>query len=103
MSVYILIPVASENGLASKIVSQSEMKIWALVEFVDGKAKDVQFAEDRSTFGIDWIDFTVLENKFENYMDFMNEGMMCLVKRKEETVEEVISAFAFKELDEIGL
>jgi len=33
----------------------------------------------------------------------MNEGMMCLVKRKEETIEEIISAFAFKELDEIGL
>jgi len=33
----------------------------------------------------------------------MGEGIMCLVKRKEETVEEVISAFAFKELDEIGM
>jgi len=29
--------------------------------------------------------------------------MMCLVKRQEETVEEVVSAFAFKELDEIGM
>ena len=100
---YILIPVDSENGLDSKITTLFDMKTWALVEFEDGKAKTVQFSDDRVAFGIEWIDFIVLENKFENYIDFMGEGMMCLVKREEETVEEVVSAFAFKELDEIGM
>ena len=100
---FILIPVDSENGLDSKITTLFDMKTWALVEFEGGKAKTVQFSEDRTAFGVDWIDFIVLENKFENYIEFMGEGMMCLVKRKEETVEEVVSAFAFKELDEIGM
>jgi len=100
---YILIPVESENGSESKITNLMDMKIWALVFFEDGKVKTLEFAEDRTTFGIDWIDFVVLDNKFENYMDFMGEGMMCLVKRQEETIEEVVSAFAFKELDEIGM
>ena len=100
---YILIPVESDHGLESKITTLVDMKIWALVVFEDGKAQSVTFAEDRTTFGVEWIDFVVLENKFENYIDFMGEGMMCLVKRKEETIEEVISAFAFKELDEIGM
>jgi len=103
MNVYILIPVDSDAGMKAKIVPISEMKIWAIVEFVDGQAKSVVFHKDRTESGIEWIDFVVLDNKFENYMDFMNEGMMCLVKRKEETIEEIISAFAFKELDEIGL
>ena len=100
---FILIPVDGDNGLDSKITTLFDMKTWALVEFEDGKAKTVQFSEDRTAFGIEWIDFIVLENKFENYIDFMGEGMMCLVKREEETVEEVVSAFAFKELDEIGM
>ena len=100
---FILIPVDGDNGLDSKITTLFDMKTWALVEFEDGKAKTVQFSEDRTAFGIEWIDFVVLENKFENYMDFMGEGMMCLVKRQEETIEEVVSAFAFKELDEIGM
>ena len=100
---YILIPVESENGLESKITTLMNNKAWALAFFEDGKVKTLEFAEDRTAFGIDWIDFVVLENKFENYMDFMGEGMMCLVKRKEETVEEIVSAFAFKELDEIGM
>ncbi len=100
---YILIPVDSNNGSDSKITTQVDMKIWALIKFEDGKAKEIQFAEDRTSFGVEWIDFVVLANKFENYIDFMGEGMMCLVKREEETIEEVVSAFAFKELDEIGM
>ena len=100
---FILIPVDGDNGLESKITTLFDMKTWALVEFEDGKAKTVQFSQDRTSFDTDWIDFIILENKFENYMDFMGEGMMCLVRRKEETVEEVVSAFAFKELDEIGI
>jgi predicted Fe-Mo cluster-binding NifX family protein len=59
---YILIPVDSDNGLASKITTQADMKTWALVTFEDGKAETVQFSEDRTAFGIDWIDFVVLEN-----------------------------------------
>ncbi len=33
----------------------------------------------------------------------MNEGMMTLCVREEETIEDIIEAFKFKELDEIGL
>ena len=103
MDVYILIPVNSDNGMQSKIVPLADVKTWAIVKFVEGKAQSVVFYEDRTQSDIEWIDFVVLDNKFENYLDFMNEGMMCLVKREEETLEEVVSAFAFKELDEIGL
>jgi hypothetical protein len=45
----------------------------------------------------------ILANKFENYLDFMNEGLMCLVVREEQTLADIIEAFKFKELDEIGL
>ncbi|RLA67504.1 MAG: hypothetical protein DRQ78_02570 [Epsilonproteobacteria bacterium] len=100
---YILIPVDSDNGLKAKISTLVNMKMWAIVTFEEGKAKEVQFFEDRSKAGIEWIDYVVLDNKFENYIDFMGEGMMCLVKRKEKTVDEIVSAFAFKELDEIGM
>jgi len=100
---YILIPVDSDNGLEAKITTLANMKTWALVEFENGTSKSVQFCDDRTQCGVEWIDFVILENKFENYMDFMSEGVMCLVRRGEETVNELVSAFAFKELDEIGM
>ncbi len=98
----ILIPVDSENGLKSKISTLLDAKKWALVDFEEGEARSITFHDDRYNTGADWIDFVILENRFENAMDFMNDGMMCLARRDEETIEELLSAFKFKELDEVG-
>ncbi len=99
----ILIPVDGSDKKLSKITTVFNIKKWALVVFDDGVIKEVSFYDDRATIEADWIDFIVLENKFENYLDFMNEGMMVLVRRGEETIEDIMEAFRFKELDEAGI
>jgi len=99
----IWIPVESENGLTSQIVPQLEAKKWALVEFDEGRIKSLAFYNAIEELGGEWVDFIILANKFENYLDYMNEGMMVLVVREEKTIEDIIEAFKFKELDEIGL
>ncbi len=100
---YILIPSDGTDAENSKITTLANVKKWALVDFDNGQVKSTTFFDDRTQTDADWIDFIILDNKFENYLDFMNEGMMCLVKREEETLDEVMSAFVFKELDEVGL
>lgn len=100
---YILIPVDGTDERHSKITTLPNVKKWALVNFNEGEVRSVLFFDDRTQTGIDWIDFVVLENKFENYMDFMEEGMMVLVCRSEETIDEIMEAFKFKELDEAGV
>jgi hypothetical protein len=99
----ILIPVDGTDEKLSKITTIINLKKWALVSFVDGFIDGVEFYDDRTKSGADWIDFVILENKFENYLDFMNEGMMVLIRREEESIEEIMEAFRFKELDEAGL
>lgn len=99
----ILIPVDDTDENHSKITTVAQVKKWALIHFEDGAVKGISFHDDRMQTGADWIDFIVLENKFENYLDFMNEGMMVLVRRSEENIEEIIEAFKFKELDEAGI
>ena len=99
----ILIPVDGTDEKHSKITTVANLKNWALVSFDDGVVSDISFYDDRTKSGADWIDFVILENKFENYLDFMNEGMMVLVRRGEESIEEIMEAFRFKELDEAGL
>ncbi len=99
----IWIPVDGENGLDAKILPQLEASKWALVDFDAGEVKSIRFYDNREESEEAWVDFVVLINKYENYLDFMNEGMMVLVTRGEETIEEIINAFKFKELDEIGL
>jgi hypothetical protein len=74
-----------------------------LIDFDEGEVKSLRFYDSTSDFSDGWVDFVILANKFENYLDFMNEGLMCLVVREEKTLEDIVEAFKFKELDEIGL
>jgi len=101
--VLIWIPVDGNDEKKSKIVTQYEAKQWALVNFDEGEVKSVHFFDSREVCNEEWVDFVILVNKYENYMDFMNDGMMCLCVREEETIEEIVEAYKFKELDEIGL
>ncbi len=100
---FILIPVNGTDEKKSKITTVVNVERWALIHFEEGEVKSVSFFEDRTQTGAEWIDFKILENKFENYMEFMEEGMMVLSRRSEETIEEIVEAFKFKELDEVGI
>ena len=99
----IWIPVDGSDEKSSKVVPQFEAKQWALIDFDAGEVQSVKFYESREDLGGEWVDFVILANKFENYIDFMNEGMMVLCVREEETIEDIMEAFKFKELGEIGL
>lgn len=98
----IWIPVDKEEGKLSKVAKLFEAKSWALIDFDEGEIKSMQFLDKREDF-TGWVDFIILENKFESYIDFMNDGMMVLCVREEESIEEIIEAYKFKELDEVGL
>ena len=100
---YIWLPVDKEDEKYAKIQPQEDAVKWALVEFDAGEIESVNFYENRNDFGDEWVDFVILKNKYETYIDFMNEGMMCLCVREEETIEDIMTAFKFKELDEMGL
>ncbi len=99
----IWIPVDSSDAQSAKITLLSSLVKWALVNFEEGETRWVRFYDTREEAGESWADFIILENKFENYLEFMEEGMMVLVRRQEEMIEEIMEAFKFKELDEAGI
>jgi hypothetical protein len=99
----ILVPVRGTDPNEAQIVSRPEAEQWALIDFDEGVVREVTFHPDWESTGADWIDFAVLENRFENYMDLMEAGMMVLVRRPgQDTLELIVEAFKFKELDEMG-
>jgi len=98
----IWIPVDGTDEKLSKVTKVADVKKWALVDFDEGEVKSTHFFDKREDYS-EWVDFIILENKFESYIDYMNEGMMVLCVREEETIEDIIEAFKFKELDEVGL
>ena len=99
---YIAIPI-DENKNISKML---EAKEWAVIEFDEGVVKNIKYIQHWSeyvNYGIDWLDFVVLENRFENAIDFLNEGIMVLARREgQDSIDDIMEAFKFKELDEAG-
>ncbi len=98
----IWICVDSKDVENAKITKVIDVKHWALIEMDGGERKATTFYDKREDF-TDWVDFIIIKDKYESYMDFMNEGMMVLTTREEETIAEIVEAFVFKELDEVGL
>ena len=98
----IWICVDSKDEKNAKITKVMDAKYWALVEFDEGVTKETTFYNNREDYS-NWVDFIILKDKYESYIEYMNEGMMVLVVREEETIEEIIEAFKFKELDEAGI
>ncbi len=102
----IAIPVDSKEPKDAKIKPRLSAEVWAIVDFDEGRVKKVDFEESFETAfeKSGWIDFVVLDNNFENYIDIMDYGSMVLVRRTgQDSIEEIIEGFKFKELDEIGL
>jgi len=97
----IWIPVDGTDAKLSKVAKLVDVKQWALIDFDEGEVKSTQFFDKREDF-TGWVDFIILENKFESFIEFMNEGMMVLCVREEESIEEITEAYKFKELDEVG-
>jgi len=87
-----------ENANITKV---ADVKYWALVELDGGTIKEITFYDNKEDF-TDWVDCIVMKDKYESYMDFMNEGMMVLTIREQEIISEVIESFIFRELDEVG-
>ena len=100
---YIAIPMDSNDFNSAKITTILDAKSWAIIEFNEGEIKSIKEASNWSEHGVDWLDFVILENRYENIMDFLNEGITVLVRREgQDKIEDIIEAFKFKELDEAG-
>ena len=100
---YIAIPVDSNNFEDANITTILDAKVWAIIDFDAGVIKSIKEAPSWQEHGVDWLDFVILENKYENVLDFLNEGITVLVRREgQDKIEDIIEAFKFKELDEAG-
>jgi predicted Fe-Mo cluster-binding NifX family protein len=100
---YIGIPIDSKDIKKAKIAKTFEAVAWAIVEFDEGVIKNIALAPSWQESGVEWLDFVVLENRFENAFDFLNEGIVVLARRQgQDSIEDIIEGFKFKELDEIG-
>jgi len=100
---HIAIPMNSNHFKDATITTTLNASCWAIINFDEGKIKNIKEAPSWQESGVDWLDFVILENRFENSIDFLNEGITVLVRREgQDNINSIIEAFKFKELDEAG-
>jgi hypothetical protein len=97
----IIIPVSEVKGLESTVVTLDKVKKWALVDLTSDSIEPT-FHDDWQDTGADFIEHIILDNHDEDAIDFINEGLFCLVRREEKQIDELIAAFRFRELDELA-
>jgi predicted Fe-Mo cluster-binding NifX family protein len=86
-----------------EIISELMATLWVVVDFDNGLIQSINYYNTKANINIPSLDFVILSNKFENYMEFIENGTMVLIVRQEKSIKDIIEAFKFKELDEVGI
>ena len=97
----ILLPMDGDDTQTGALVSINEVKKWAMVVLEEGKVVEINYYDARE--GIEeWIDAVVVISDFEPVMSFIEEQIMVLVAHTQRSIDAVVEAFLFKELNELA-
>ncbi len=86
-----------EFDLGGSIASLKDVKAWALVDIGIDQKLYKKF-EDID----DFIDFVVVDSKDEEVERFLDEGIDILIAPFQKSIDDIVEAFMFKELYELG-
>lgn len=98
----VLIPTDTNNRHEAVIASMEENNSWAYVTLEEGQIESCEFFERREDI-LEWIDFVVVINEGEYVWPFMEEGTIVLTAPTQKSIDEVIEAFLFKELNDLSV
>ena len=93
----LLIPIDEEQNISY----MSELKECIVITLDNGnKINEIRY-KNKSDIG-ELIDFVVIKDKNEDVDDFLDEGVGVLVAPFEMDIGEIVEAFIFRELFELG-
>ena len=98
----ILLSMDSDNTQEGQLVSIYEVKKWALVVVEEGKVVEIKYYDTREAVE-EWVEAVVVINDFEPVMSFIEEQVMVLVAHTQRSIDDIVEAFLFKELNELAI
>ncbi len=87
-----------QNSKNAKISVIADAKAWALIEPKSGDMEIFQTKEEIKNRA----DYIVIKDKNEDIEEFLDEGIDILIAPFQESVEDIVEAYMFKELYELG-
>ena len=95
----IVVPIKKQDGLQSQICLIDEAQGFAFVELGEGMSvENLQFQEN---FENELFDYIVVCDKNEELEEAFDLGARALLARPGMSLEEIVEALMFRELDEI--
>lgn len=98
---YILIPMDSEDAQEASIIKLGDVKVWAQVFIQEGRVAQIKFSTEWSTFE-DRSEAAVVMDDNEYVWPFMEQNMMVLVAHTQRSIDDIVEAFIFRELNELA-
>ncbi|MCK9473945.1 hypothetical protein [Sulfurimonas sp.] len=98
---YILIPLNSEDVQDASITKLSDVKIWAQVLLEEGQVREINLNIDKDLFE-NFSEVLIVMDDNEYVWPFIELGMMVLVAHTQRSIDDIMEAFLFKELNELA-
>lgn len=93
----LLIPIDEEKNLCSV----KENSSWAVVTFDEGTTQNIDFYNNKEDIK-EYIDYVIVQNQNECVDDFLDEGLGILIAPMQKSIDDIIEAYMFRELHELG-
>jgi hypothetical protein len=98
----VLLPLDGDNTQESKLVSLNDVKKWALLDISEGEVVEINFYDTREEID-ERVEAVVVIGDYEYVWPFQEQQIMVLVAHTQRTIDEVVEAFLFKELNDLAI
>lgn len=98
----VLLPMDSDDVQEAQLVGIYEAKKWALLAIEEGQVAEIGHYDSREAI-TDWVEAVVVINDYEPVMPFIEEQVMVLVAHTQRSIDDIVEAFLFKELNELAI
>jgi len=95
------IPLSAEDKESARLVPMNEAKFWAQVKVEEGKVQGIKFASSWEEFE-EFSDFVIVDNDKEYVWPFIEQNMIVLVAHFQKSIDDIVEAYLFKELNELA-
>lgn len=97
---YILIPMDDNDLEEARITTINEATVWVQLLVEEGRVVETNLNQDKDAFE-NQSQILVVKNDNEYVWPFIELGMMVLVAHIQRSVDDIVEAYLFRELNEL--
>lgn len=98
---FILIPMDSDDAQEALLTKIEDAKVWVQLLIEEGRVTQTNFSADKDAFE-DLSEVLVVGSDNEYVWPFIEQNMMVLVAHTQRSIDDIMEAYLFRELNELA-